>query len=813
MATPAKAPVRPSQANGKDAWVGKRLKRKEDPRLIRGISHYTDDFKLAGMVYCAFARSPHAHADIKSINTDSAKGTPGVIAVFTAQDTTSIGPVPCAIQMPGLKVPRHPVLAEGRVRYVGEPVAVVVAEDLYVARDAAEKIEVDYEPLPVVTDMEKALSNHTAYVHDEFKSNQAFTHTLKNGDVDAAFKKADKIAKQRMINQRLCPLAMEPRAVIAEYLPGENRLTVWSSTQIPHLLKTQISLLVGLPETSVRVIAPEVGGGFGSKLNVYSEEGVVPWLSMKIGRPVKWNENRRENFMATIHGRDTINDVELALKKDGTILGMRSRILADMGAYHQLLTPLIPQLTALMHAGCYKIPAIEVDIIGVFTNKMSTDAYRGAGRPEATYNVERMMDIAARELGMDPAQFRLKNFPKSKEFPYTTITGLTYDSAKYQESLAKALKLSGYDGLRKRQKSARKNGKYYGVGVSTYVEICAIGPSAATPAGGWESATVRIEPTGKVTLLTGASPHGQGEETTFAQLIADELGLDPDDINVVHGDTAVVPYGLGTYGSRATAVGGTAAYMATQKLKNKMATLAAHLLECKPKDVTFGRRCLSTKTGKKKSLSFGEVVTAAYTAHKIPPGFEPGLEATHFFEPSNFTFPFGAHIASVEVDSETGEVKIDKYVAVDDCGNVINPMLVAGQIHGGLAQGIGQAMWEELIYNEDGQLVTGTLMDYTMPKAHFFPEFVLEHTVTPSPVNPMGVKGVGEAGTIASTPCIVNAVCDALSPLGIRHIDMPLKPERVWRAIRHADSAPAKAESEESPKKQTRKAPAGRRRA
>src|SRR3989454_437232 len=710
MATPAKSPVPRKKMNdkaGNGAWVGKRMKRKEDPRMIRGISHYTDDLKLAGMVYCAFARSPHAHAEIKAIRTDAAKALPGVIAVYTSADTTSLGPVPCAIQMPDLKIPRHPVLAEGRVRYVGEPVAVVVAEDFYTARDAAEKVEVEYEPLPVVTDMEKALSNDTAYVHDEFKSNQAFTHTLKNGNLEAAFKKADKVVKQRMINQRLCPLAMEPRAVIAEYLPGENRLTVWSSTQIPHLLKTQISLLVGLPETSVRVIAPEVGGGFGSKLNVYSEEGVVPWLSMKVGRPVKWNEGRRENFMATIHGRDALNDVELALKKDGTILGLRARVLADMGAYHQLLTPLIPQLTALMHAGCYKIPAIQIDIVGVFTNKMSTDAYRGAGRPEATYNVERIMDIAASELGKDPAQSRLKNFPQPKEFPFTTITGLTYDSAKYQESLKRALKLAGYDALRRRQKSGWKAGKYYGIGVSTYVEICAIGPSAATPAGGWESGTVRIEPTGKVTLLTGASPHGQGEETTFAQLIADELGIDPDDINVVHGDTMAV---------------------------------------------------------------------------------------AHFFEPSNFTFPFGCHICSGEVDAETGEVKIDKYVAVDDCGNVINPLLVDGQIQGGIAQGLGQAMWEELIYNEDGQLVTGTLMDYALPKAHLLPEFTLDRTVTPSPVNPMGVKGVGEAGTIASTPCLVNAVCDALSPLGVRHIDMPLKPERVWTAIRNAQSPHTKPE-------------------
>src|SRR5581483_10184012 len=692
------------KGNGKaEPWVGRRLKRKEDPRLIQGISHYTDDLKLPGLLHCVLVRSPHAHAEIRAIRTDAARSLPGVVAVYTAEDTSAVGMIPCAIQMPDLKVPKHPVLAMGRVRYVGEPVAAVVAHDLYTARDAAEMVEVDYEPLPVVTDMEKALSG-PPYIYEEFKSNQAFTHTLKNGDIDAAFKKADRVVKQRMINQRLAPVAMEPRAVVAEYLPGEKRLTVWSSTQIPHLLKTQISLMVGLPETAVRVIAPEVGGGFGSKLNVYAEEGIVPWLAMKLGHPVKWYETRRENMVATIHGRDTINYLELALKKDGTILGLRGRVLADLGAYHQLLTPLIPQLTALMHAGCYKIPAIQIDIVGVFTNKMSTDAYRGAGRPEATYNVERMMDIAARELGMDAAEFRLKNFPQSKEFPYTTITGLTYDSAKYQDSLKKALDLAGYDSLRKRQKAGWKAGKYYGVGVSTYVEICAIGPSAATPAGGWESGTVRIEPTGKVTVLTGASPHGQGEETTFVQLIADQLGIDPDDVNIVHGDTLAVPYGIGTFGSRGTAVGGTAAYMATQKLKVKMAALAAHLLGTKPEDITFGHRELIAKKAK-KSIPYGELVMAAYTARSIPAGFEPGLEATHFFDPSNFTFPFGAHIASVEVDAETGEVKIESYVAVDDCGNIINPLLVAGQLHGGLAQGSGQAMWEEVIYNEDGQLV------------------------------------------------------------------------------------------------------------
>src|SRR5438876_2069322 len=778
-------------------WVGRKLKRTEDPRLIQGITHYTDDLKLPRMLYCALVRSPYAHAEIRGIRTDAARAVSGVAGVFTAEDTASLGMVPCAIQMPDLKVPKHPVLATDRVRYVGEPVAAVVADDLYAARDAAELVEVDYEPLPVVTDMQKALSNDTPYVHDEFRSNKAFTHTLKNGDIGAAFKKADRVVKQRMLNQRLAPIAMETRAVLAEYLPGEHRLTVWSSTQIPHLLRTQISVMLGLPETAVRVIAHEVGGGFGSKLNVYAEEGLIPWLAMKLGRPVKWSETRRENFTATIHGRDTINDVELALKKDGTVLGLRVRILADLGAYHQLLTPLIPQLTALMLAGCYKFPAIDIEIQGVFTNKMSTDAYRGAGRPEATYIVERIMDIAAHELGMDSAQFRHKNFPQPKEFPFTTITGLTYDSAKYQESLKRALQLAGYDTLRRRQKNGWKQGKYYGVGVSTYVEICAIGPSAATPAGGWESGTVRVEPTGKVTVLTGASPHGQGQETTFAQLIADELGIDPEDVSVVHGDTMAVPYGIGTFGSRATAVGGTAAYLATQKLKAKMATLAAHLLGSTPGDITIGRGHLTAKRNK-KSISFGELVLSAYTARNIPPGFEPGMEATHFFEPSNFTFPFGCHICSVEVDAETGEVKIDKYVAVDDCGNVINPMLVNGQIHGGIAQGLGQAMWEELIYNDDGQLLTGTLMDYAMPKAHCLPEFTLGSTVTPSPVNPMGVKGVGEAGTIASTPCAVNAVCDALAHLGVRHIEMPLKSERVWRAIRQAQSSGSKSESTKS---------------
>jgi len=777
------------KAKGNGQWVGKRFKRKEDPRLVRGISHYTDDIKLPRLVHCVFVRSPHAHARIVSLNTEAARSQPGVLAVITSADIEGLGMIPCAMQMPDLKIPAHPALAKGRVRYVGEPVAAVVAEDAYIARDAAEMVAVDYEPLPVVLDMEKALQNDSALIYQEFGTNKAFTHAMKSGDIAAAYKQADRVVKVRLINQRVAPTAMEPRSVVAEYLPGENRLTIWASTQIPHLLRTQVAIMVGLPEPAVRVIAPEVGGGFGSKLNVYAEDGVVPWLSMKLGRPVKWTETRRESLMVTIHGRDTINYLELPVKKDGTVLGLRAKVLADMGAYHQLLTPLIPQLTALMLPGCYKIPAFDCEIVGVFTNKMSTDAYRGAGRPEAAYDIERLMDCAARELNLDPAKFRSKNFPQPREFPFTTAAGLLYDSANYQQSLKRALQLAGYDKLRARQKVGWKQGKYYGVGVSTYVEICAIGPSAATPAGGWESATVRIEPTGKVTVLTGASPHGQGQETTFAQLVADQLGINPDDITIIHGDTLAVPYGIGTFGSRGTAVGGTAVYYAVEKLKIKIAALAAHLLGAKPADIVIAHGRVGVKGNAKKSMSWGEIILAAYTARSIPAGFEPGMEATHFFEPSNFTFPFGTHICAVEVDPETGEIKIEKYVAVDDCGNVINPMLVDGQVQGGIAQGLSQALYEEMVYNEDGQPITGSLMDYAVPKAAHIPEFILDRTVTPTPVNPMGVKGVGEAGTIASTPCMVNAVCDALAPLGITNIDMPLKPERVWRAIAAAQAA------------------------
>jgi carbon-monoxide dehydrogenase large subunit len=765
-------------------YLGKPLKRKEDPRLIQGLAHYVDDIVLPGLQYAAILRSPYAHARIRSIDVSKTQSAPGVVLVLTGADIQgSIGVVPCAAQIPDMKAAPRPVLAQDRVRFVGEGVAVVVASSQYAARDAIDMIEVDYEPLTPVVNPEKAIEKGSPVLYEGYKDNIAYHWELEGGDLKAAFKNADKVIKQRMVNQRLIPVAMETRGVVAEYKPGERQLTVWSSTQIPHLLRTQIAAMLDLPEYSVRVITPEVGGGFGSKLNVYAEEALVGYLAIRLGKPVKWIETRRENFQNTIHGRDQIQDVEVAFKRDGRILGLRVRAIADLGAYYQLLTPLIPTLTGLMASGCYKIPAIRVEITGVLTNKMSTDAYRGAGRPEATYMIERALDLVAAELKKDPADVRRKNFPKLAEFPYATPTGVIYDSANYPRSLDLALKNSGYKKLRQEQAKARKQGRCVGIGLSTYVEICAMGPSSAMPAGGWESSTVRIEPSGMVNLMTGASPHGQGQETSFAQLGAEILGLNPDDVNVIHGDTAIVPYGIGTFGSRGTAVGGTAAYMALMKLRNKLATLAGFLMDVDPAKLVFGNMKIFLKSQPAKSMGFGEVVAAAYTAKKLPPGMEPGLDATSFFEPTNFTFPFGAHVCVVEIDKETGDVRLMKYVAVDDCGNILNPLLVAGQVHGGIVQSFGQAMLEEAVYDEQGQLITGELMDYAIPRAADIPWMEIDHTVTPSPVNPMGVKGVGEAGTIGATPALANAVADALSPFGVRHVDMPFKRERIWKLM------------------------------
>jgi carbon-monoxide dehydrogenase large subunit len=735
---------------------------------------------MPGMHHACILRSPHGAAKIRSIDTKAAAAHPGVVAVFTGKDVAGVGPVPCGASLPGLRVPEHSILAKDRVYFVGHPVAVVVATDRYVAADALDLIEVDYEPLQAVADPEKALAKGAPAVHPEWPDNIAFTYHQEGGDPEKAFKEAEVVVKQRITSQRLIPTAMETRGVVAEYRAAEKNLTVYSSTQIPHLMRTLVAQMLGVDENRLRVITPEVGGGFGSKLNVYAEEALMGFVAMKIGKPVKWIESRRENFQCTIHGRGHVDYYEVAAKRDGTVLGLRLKLIQDLGAYHQLLTPAIPTLSVLMMPGLYKFRNVTADIIGVFTNCVPTDAYRGAGRPEATHGIERMMDLLAAELKMDPAELRLKNFIGNDEFPYQTATGLSYDSGNYAAPLKKALDLVDYHHLRQEQKEARANGKLLGIGISTYGEICAFGPSPATPAGGWESATVKIEPSGKVTVMTGVSPHGQGQETTFAQIAADELGVPIDDIIVVHGDTAVVQYGIGTFGSRGTAVGGPALYYALQALKAKAKKFGEMLLESS--DVTLsGGQCVDNKTG--KSVSLAQIAGASYRAMKLPPNTEPGMVATYFWEPPNFAFPFGAHIVITEIDRDTGQIEIKRYVAVDDCGNIINPLLVDGQVHGGVVQGIGQALYEQAVYDDNGQLVTGELMDYAIPKASMIPWIESSHTTTPSPVNPLGVKGVGEAGTIGCSPAVVNSVVDALSGLGVRHIDMPLTPEKIWNLV------------------------------
>ena len=768
--------------------VGARIRRREDPRLITGRANYVDDFKTFGTLYAAFVRSPYGHAKIRSIDLSAAKNHPGVFGAFAGKDLADAGvkDVPVAHKMGEiLQGPPHPPLALGEVRYVGEPVAVVLANDPYAARDAAELVNVAYDELPSVVDPLKAVEGRP-FVHEQLGTNVAFRLPIAAGDVDAAFKSADHVIKQRLINQRLAPVPVEPRGVLATWDRGGEELTVTTSTQIPHLLRTNLALVLGMPENRIRVIAPEVGGGFGAKLNMYSEEIVCAWIAKKLDRPVKFIETRSECFQAMIHGRDQVDDVEVAFKNDGTILGLKLRVIANLGAYHQLLTPVIPTLTLLMAPGCYAIKNISTECIGVFTNTMATDAYRGAGRPEATYLIERTMDLIARKLDVDPVEVRRKNFIGADSFPHTTAMGLTYDSGRYESTMDYALKAADYAGMRKMQAAARKEGRFLGLGISTYVEVCGMGPSAAMPAAGWDSATVRVEPTGAVTVLTGISPHGQGEETTFSQIVADELGVPMEQITVVHGDTDKVQYGVGTFGSRGTAVGGAALKMAIDVIKAKAIAIAAHQWEASPADVEYRDGKIAIKGDPSKTMTTAEAGFLAFMGDKLPAGMEPGLDATRRFEPPNFVYPFGTHICLVEVDPQTGQTTILRYFAVDDCGRVINPMIVGGQIHGGIAQGVAQALFEEVVYDENGQLLTGTLLDYAVPRAEHLVNFELDHTVTPTDVNPLGVKGVGEAGTIASTPAVVNAVLDALQPLGVTHLDMPLKPEKVWRAINNA---------------------------
>jgi aerobic carbon-monoxide dehydrogenase large subunit len=772
--------------------VGRSLRRKEDPRLITGRARYVDDISLPGTLWAAFVRSPEAHAKIVSIDTSAARQRPGVHAVFTGADLSDLaGPLPLAWVPPGITVnnPEHWPLARDAVKHVGDPVAVVLADDRYSAVDAAEDVIVEYDPLPVVTDAEAALEG-APFVHEQFGTNKVHEWSLPNEKLEAGFAEADVIVERRVVNHRTAGAPIEPRGVLADH--RADSLTLWSATQVPHFVRLFLAILLGMHEERVRVIAPEVGGGFGSKLQVYGEEVLLAWASRKLDRPVKWIETRTENMAVTHQGRDQIAHTRMGAKRDGTITAFHAKIIADLGAYNMLLTPAIPSLGAFVMSGVYNIPAVQTDIIGVFTNKCPTDAIRGAGRPEATHMIEVSIDQLAAELGMDPLEIRRKNFIPKDAFPAETATGVIYDSGDYDKTLDKLLEHVDVTAFRHEQEELRSRGIYRGIGFSTYTEICGLAPTRVVgpegfgnQAGFWESALVRVHNTGAVTAYTGCSPHGQGHETAFAQIVADRLGVDPSVVEVIHGDTGTGPEGRNTYGSRSLAVGGEALARCTNKIADMAKKIVAHRLEADPEDIEVHGEKFSVRGSPDKGMTLAEVAGAAYL-NQVPEGMEPGLEATTFWEPENFVFPFGAHACVVDVDPETGKTKVVRYVAVDDCGNPINPLLIEGQVHGGIVHAIGQALYERVHYDAEGQLVTGTFVDYALPTAAELPSFETDRTVTPSPVNSMGVKGVGEAGTIAASAAVTNAVIDAIRPLGVNYINMPLTPMRVWEAIQEA---------------------------
>jgi aerobic carbon-monoxide dehydrogenase large subunit len=777
---------------GNGTHVGQALRRKEDPRLITGQGSYVDDINLPGQLWAAWVRSPEAHAKIASIDTSAAKAHKGVRAVFTNDDLDMEAPLPMAWVPPGVQVntPEHWVLAKGEVKHVGDPVALVIGDDRYGVVDAAEDVVVEYDPLPVVTDPEAALEGGP-FVHEQFGTNKVCEWSLGGGDLEAGFAEADVILERRIVNHRTAGAAIEPRGVLAQYRGG--KLTVWSSTQVPHFLRLFLSGLLGISEEQVRVIAPEVGGGFGSKLNIYAEEIGCAWAARKVGRPVKWIETRSEGMMVTHQGRDQIDTVRVGAKRDGTITAWHSKILADLGAYQMLLTPMIPPLSGFVMCGVYKTPAVQTDVVGVMTNKFPTDAIRGAGRPEATHMIEVAMDQLASELGMDPLELRRKNFIPPFSTGHETPIGVVYDSGDYDAALDKLLEHIDPAQVHRDAEELRARGIYRGIGFSTYTEICGNAPSRIVgpggfglQGGGWESATVRVHASGSATLYTGTSPHGQGHETGFAQIVADRLGIDPAQVEVIHGDTQTGPFGLDTYGSRSLAVGGEAAARAANKVAAKAQAIVAHQLEADPADIELRDGKFIVRGSPDKGMTLGEVAGAAYVPENLPEGMEPGLDEQTFYDPENFVFPFGAHACVVDVDAETGKIEVVRYVAVDDCGPAINPLLIDGQVHGGITHGIGQALYERIHYDEDGQLVTGSFVDYALPTAAEIPSFETDRTVTPSPVNSLGVKGVGEAGTIAASPAVTNAVIDALRPLGVTYMNMPLSPMRVWEAIEEA---------------------------
>ncbi len=783
--------------------LGRGRRRKEDAKLVTGQTNWTDNITLPGLLHMTVLRSPMAHARIVSVDVSAALELPGVIAAYSGADLADVqGALPCAWPVTADMVhPDHPPLAVDEVRYVGDGVAVVIARDRYTAADALESIAVEYEQLPAVVDMETAMGEGADLVHSEKGTNVCFRWPFASGEnyaetVAAAGDDAV-VVKRRFRQQRLLPTAMEPRGVVVAPIAAADEYTVYSSTQVPHILRVMLALVTGIGEHKIRVIAPDVGGGFGSKLDVYAEEVLALVVAKKLGRPIKWTESRSENYQATIHGRDQIQDIEIAATKDGTVLGLKVELLADMGAYLQLITPGIPILGAFMYPAIYKMKAYDFHCTGVFTTKTPTDAYRGAGRPEATYAIERIMDELAAELGRDPMELRKQNWIRHEEFPYDMVAGLTYDSGNYEAATEKAEQMFDLAGLRAEQERRRaaNDPMLLGIGISTFTEMCGLAPSRVLGslsygAGGWEAAQIRMLPTGKVEVTSGATPHGQGHHTAWSQIVADALGVPFEDVEVVTGDTDSTPKGMDTYGSRSLVVGGIAIHKATGKVLEKAKRIAAHLLEAAEGDVEFSGGAFSVKGSPEATMTIQQVALATFAAHNLPDGMEPSLDSDCVYDPENFSYPHGTHLCAVEIDSETGFTTIRKYVCVDDIGKIVNPVIVEGQVHGGLAQGIAQALYEEAVHDAEGNLTTGSLVDYLVPAASDLPHFDTGRTETPATSNPLGVKGVGEAGTIASTPAVMNAIHDALRPFGVQDIDMPATPERVWRALRHDDGTP-----------------------
>ena len=783
--------------------IGQRLLRKEDPALLTGEAVYTNDMKVPGALHLAVLRSPYAHARIVSVDVSGALAMDGVHSAYSGADLadTWASPMPCAWPVTDdMKNPAHYPLAVDKAVYVGDGVAAVLAESESIARDALEAIGVEYEPLEAVLDLEDALSDRVV-IHDELGTNCSYTWPLlieeTEGDVDRAFSDAAFTVSERYVQQRLIPMAMEPRAVVAVPQPFGGDMTLYSSTQVPHILKVMAALTLGIPEQRLRVVCPAVGGGFGSKLNVYAEELLCVALARKLNVPVRWNEERSENAQATTHGRGQIQHVELAADGDGRLTAVRVRLIADMGAYLQLVTPGVPLLGAFLYAGVYELPlAFDFSCTSVFTTMTPTDAYRGAGRPEATYAIEHAMDALAREVGVDPLELRRRNFIPTDKYPYEAYTGLVYDSGDHDKAATIAAELLGYEALRARQSEQNSGAstKRLGIGVSTYFEMCGLAPSRVLAslnysAGGWESATVRVLPTAKVQVVTGTSPHGQGHETAWSMIAAEKFGIDPADVDVLHSDTAIAPLGLDTYGSRSLPVGGVAVGMACDKVIDKARQIAAHQLEANADDLEFAGGMFRVAGSPDKEMPMAAIAFEAFTAHDLPDGLEPNLEAQVTYDPPNFSWPFGTHMCAVEIDTETGQVEVLQYVAVDDCGVKVNPLIVEGQVHGGIIQGLSQALWEEARYDADGNLQSSTLAEYLVPAASDVPSITLGESVTPSPTNDLGVKGVGEAGTIGAAPCVMNAVVDALSGLGVHDLQMPASPMNVWKAIQSANSS------------------------